>query len=146
VETPPDFAETVISLMEELQSFKQDNERLMREQEKKTKINVVLLQILSELHMQMQHGRMASNVDIHNIKITQSPLEIQNHGPENTNTRRSTSNKAQHGAKRHAGVKDSTEESSIKETGNSKELSRSETSLQYQRIRKRRKHSMSHDP
>jgi hypothetical protein len=35
VETPPDLAETVISLMEELQSFKQDNERLMREQEKK---------------------------------------------------------------------------------------------------------------
>jgi hypothetical protein len=94
----------------------------------------------------MQHGRMASNVDIHNIKITQSPLEIQNHGPENRNTRRSTSNKAQHGSKRHADVKDSTEESSSKETGNSKELSRSETSLQYQRIRKRRKHSMSHDP
>jgi hypothetical protein len=35
VETPPDLAEIVRSLMEELQRFKQDNERLMREQEKK---------------------------------------------------------------------------------------------------------------
>jgi hypothetical protein len=85
-------------------------------------------------------------VDIHNIKITQSPLEIQNHGPENRNTRRSTSNKAQHGAKRHVDVKDSTKEYSSKETDNSMEFSSSETSLQYFRITKRRKHSRSHDP
>jgi hypothetical protein len=63
VETPPDLAETVRSLMEELQRFKVDNERLMREQEKKTEINAVLLQILSDIQRQLQHGPMASNVD-----------------------------------------------------------------------------------
>jgi hypothetical protein len=34
VETPPDLAETVRSLMEELQSCKDDNERLIKEQKK----------------------------------------------------------------------------------------------------------------
>jgi hypothetical protein len=47
--TPPDVAETVRSLMAELQSFKADNERMMKEQEKKTEINAVLLQSLSDL-------------------------------------------------------------------------------------------------
>jgi hypothetical protein len=47
VETPMDLAETVRILMEELQSFKENNERLIKEQEKQTEINVVLLQILS---------------------------------------------------------------------------------------------------
>jgi hypothetical protein len=41
--TPPDLAETVRSLMVELQSCKADNERTMKEQEKQTEINVVLL-------------------------------------------------------------------------------------------------------
>jgi hypothetical protein len=41
--TPPDLAETVRSLMVELQSWKADNERMMKEQEKQTKINAVLL-------------------------------------------------------------------------------------------------------
>jgi hypothetical protein len=53
--TPPDLAETVRSLMVELQSCKVDNERLMKEQEKKTEINTVLLQSLSDLQRQMQH-------------------------------------------------------------------------------------------
>jgi hypothetical protein len=43
VETPPDLAKTMRSLMVELQSCKADNERLIKEQEKKTKINAVLL-------------------------------------------------------------------------------------------------------
>jgi 5'-deoxynucleotidase YfbR-like HD superfamily hydrolase len=47
VETPPDLDETVRSLMEELQSCKDENERLIKEQEKKTEINAVLLQSLS---------------------------------------------------------------------------------------------------
>jgi hypothetical protein len=38
VETPPDLAETVRSLMVELQSCKADNERLIKEQEKQTKL------------------------------------------------------------------------------------------------------------
>ena len=41
--TPPDLAETVRSLMVELQSCKADNKRMMKEQEKKTEINAVLL-------------------------------------------------------------------------------------------------------
>jgi hypothetical protein len=49
VETPPNLAETVRSLMEELQSFKADNERLIKEQEKQYEINVVLLQSLSDI-------------------------------------------------------------------------------------------------
>jgi hypothetical protein len=43
VATPTNLVETVISLMVEIQSFKDDNERLMKE-ENKTKINAVLLQ------------------------------------------------------------------------------------------------------
>jgi hypothetical protein len=60
--------------------------------------------------------------------------------------RRITSKKAQHGAKRHANVNDSSEESSSEGADNSKELSNSETSSHSQRRRKRRKHSKSHDP
>ena len=41
--TPSDLAETVRSLMVELQSCKADNERMMKEQEKQTEINAVLL-------------------------------------------------------------------------------------------------------
>jgi hypothetical protein len=47
--TPPNLAETMRSLMVELQICKADNERMMKEQEQKTEINVVLLQILSNL-------------------------------------------------------------------------------------------------
>jgi hypothetical protein len=58
VETPPDLAETVRSLMVELQSCKADNERLIKEQEKQMEINAVLLQSLSDiqrqLHMDLQ--------------------------------------------------------------------------------------------
>jgi hypothetical protein len=43
VGTPPDLAETVRSLMVELQSYKANNERMIKEQEKKTKINAILL-------------------------------------------------------------------------------------------------------
>jgi hypothetical protein len=97
VETPLDLAETVRSLMEELQSCKDDNERLIKEQEKQTEINAVLLQILSDIQRKLQHGPTTSNVDRHHTKKTQSPPEIQKHGPESSHTRRSTSKKAQHG-------------------------------------------------
>jgi hypothetical protein len=43
VETPLNLAETVRNLMAKLQSCKADNETLIKEQEKKTKINAVLL-------------------------------------------------------------------------------------------------------
>jgi hypothetical protein len=141
VETPPDLAETVRSLMEELQSCKDDNERLIKEQEKKTEINAVLLQSLSDIQRQLQHGPTTSHVDRHHTKKTQSPPEIRKHGPESGHTRRSTSKKAQHGVKRH-----SSEESSGEETDNSKGSSSRKTSSHSQRRRKKRKHSKSHDP
>jgi hypothetical protein len=49
VETPLDLVEIVRSLMEELQSCEADNERLIKEQEKETEINAVLLQILLDI-------------------------------------------------------------------------------------------------
>jgi hypothetical protein len=51
--TPPGLAETMRSLMVELQSCKANNERMMKEQEKQTEINAVLLQSLSDLQRQM---------------------------------------------------------------------------------------------
>jgi hypothetical protein len=53
VETPPDLAETIRSLRAELQSFKADNERLIKEQEKQIKINTVLVQSLSNIQRQL---------------------------------------------------------------------------------------------
>jgi hypothetical protein len=53
--TPPDLAETMRSLMVELQSCKAENERMMKEQEKQIEINTILLQILFDIQRQMQH-------------------------------------------------------------------------------------------
>jgi len=49
VENSLDLAETVRSLMNELQSCKANNERLIKVQEKKIEINAVLLQSLSDI-------------------------------------------------------------------------------------------------
>jgi hypothetical protein len=49
VKTPPDLAETVRSLMVELQSWKANNERLIKEKEKQMEINAVLLQSLFDI-------------------------------------------------------------------------------------------------
>jgi hypothetical protein len=43
VETPPDLDETLRSLMEELNIYKANNDRLIKENEKKTEINAILL-------------------------------------------------------------------------------------------------------
>jgi hypothetical protein len=94
VETPPDLAETMRSLMEKLQSCKDDNERIIKEQKKKTKITAVLLQILSDIQRQLQHGPTSNHVVKHLTKKTPSPPEIQKHGHESGHTRRSTSKKA----------------------------------------------------
>jgi hypothetical protein len=63
VEIPPDLTETVRSLMVKLQSCKADNERLIKEQEKQTKINVVMLESLSDIQRQLQHGNDTIHVD-----------------------------------------------------------------------------------
>jgi hypothetical protein len=49
--------------MVELKSCKDDNERLIEEQEKQTEINAVLLQSLSNIQRQLQHGPATSHVD-----------------------------------------------------------------------------------
>jgi hypothetical protein len=74
-------------------------------------------------------------------KKTQSPPEIQNHGPKSSHTRRRTSKKAQHRVNIH-----SLEESSGEETDKSKGSSSSKTSSHSQRKRKKRKIFKSHDP
>jgi hypothetical protein len=63
VETPPNLAEIVRSLMVELQSCKAENKTLIKEQEKKTEINAVLLQSLFDIQRQLQHGPDNSHVD-----------------------------------------------------------------------------------
>jgi hypothetical protein len=97
------------------------------------------MQILSDIQRQLRHGPTASRVEKHHTKKTQIPLEIRKCGLESGHTRRSTSKKAQHGAKRH-----SSEESSSEEIDNSKRSSSSKTSSHSQRRGKKRKHSKSH--
>jgi hypothetical protein len=55
VETPPNLVETVRSLMEELHICKVDNERMIKEKDKQTAINAVLLQSLLYMQRQLQH-------------------------------------------------------------------------------------------
>jgi hypothetical protein len=106
VGTPPDLAETVRSLMVELQSCKADNERMMKEQEKQIEINTVLLQSLSDLQRQMQHEP-----------------EIQKHGHISGHTERSTSKKVHPRGKGQA-----VDDSSGKEAGDSEGSSSNRTS------------------
>jgi hypothetical protein len=63
VETFSVLAEIVESLVAELQSCKADNERLIKEQEKQTEIYAILLQSLSDIQRQLQHGPTTSQVD-----------------------------------------------------------------------------------
>jgi hypothetical protein len=120
--TPPGLAETVRSLMVELQSCKADNERMMKEQEKQTEINAVLLQSLSDLQRQMQHEP-----------------EMQNRGHVSGHTERSTSRKV-HPRGKGPVPDDSTE----KEAGDSEGSSSSRTSSYSQKKQKKQKTSKSH--
>jgi hypothetical protein len=43
VKTPPDLVETMISMKVELRSYRANNEKLIRKQEKQTELNVVLM-------------------------------------------------------------------------------------------------------
>jgi hypothetical protein len=128
VETPPDLAETVRSLRAELQSCKADNERLIKEQEKQTEINAVLLQSLSDIQRQLQHEPATSHVDRRHKKRSQSPPEIRKHDSISDHTGRSTSKKAQPGGRGHSSV-----ESSGKEAGKSEGSSSSRASSHSQR-------------
>jgi hypothetical protein len=95
VDTPLDLVETVKSIMDELQSCKDDNERLIKEKEKQMEINVVLLQSLSDIKRQLQHGPATIHVDRLHIERIQIPPEIRKRGPISYHTKRSASRKAQ---------------------------------------------------
>jgi hypothetical protein len=140
VETPPDLVETVRSLMEELQSCNDDNERLIKEQKKKTEINADLLQSLLDIQRKLQHVPVSSHVDMHHNNKTPSPPKIQKHGPKSGHTRRRTSRKAQRGAKTHSS------KYSSEDTYNSKGYSSGKTSSHSQTRRKKRKQSKIYDP
>jgi hypothetical protein len=120
--TPPGLAEIMRILMVELQSCKADNERMMKEQEKQTEINAVLLQSLSDLQRQMQHEP-----------------EMQNHGRVSGHTERSTSRKV-HPRGKGPVLDDSTE----KEAGDSEGSSSSRTSSYSQKKQKKQNNSKSH--
>jgi hypothetical protein len=122
VGTPPDLHDTVRSLMVELQSCKDDNERMMKEQEKQTEINAILLQSLSDLQRQMQHEP-----------------EVQKHGHISGHTERSTSKKVHPRGKGQAA-----DESSGKEASGSEGSSSNKTSPCTRRRQKKRKFSKGH--
>jgi hypothetical protein len=119
VGTPPDLVKIVRSLMVELQNCKADNERMMKEQEKQTEINAVLLQSLSNLQRQMQHEP-----------------ETQKHGHISAHTERSTSKKVHPRGKGKA-----SDNSSEKEDGDSEGSSSSRTSSYPRRKQKKQKAS-----
>jgi len=71
----------VRSLKDELQSYRVDNAKLIRAQEKQTKLNDLFLKSLSEIQKKLQQGATANNVEIHHSRKLQIPSEIQKHGP-----------------------------------------------------------------
>jgi hypothetical protein len=120
--TPPNLAKTVRNLMVELQSCKVDNERMMKEQEKQTEINAVLLQSLSDLQRKMQHES-----------------EMQKHGHISGHTERRTSRKV------HPRVKGPVpDDSSEKEVGDSEGSSSNRNGSYSRRKQKKQKTSKGH--
>ena len=57
-DTPPDFAATMRSLKVDLQSYREDNERMLKAQEDQNQINAAILQSLKNIHGQI-------NVDVY---------------------------------------------------------------------------------
>jgi hypothetical protein len=139
-ETPPDLAETVRSLMVELQSCKADNEKLIKEKEKQTKINAVLLQILSDIQRELQHGPDTSHLDQRQTKKSGSPPEIQKCGLLSGHIGKSTSRKVHPRDKGKA-----SDDSYGKEADNSEGSSSHRTTSYSRRKWKKRKHSKSHN-
>ena len=58
-ETPPDFATTMRSLRVEMQSYREDNERMIKSQEEKNQLNATMLQSLTDIQRQMNSGHRA---------------------------------------------------------------------------------------
>ena len=49
-DTPPDFIATMRSLRVEMQSYRADNERLVKPREEQNQLNVAMLQSLTDIH------------------------------------------------------------------------------------------------
>jgi hypothetical protein len=140
VETPPNLVDTVRSIMAELQSCKADNERLIKEKEKQTEIDAVLLHSLFDIQRQLQYGPDTSHVDRRQTKRSKSPPEIRKCGLLSGHTGKSTSRKVHPGDRGQA-----LDDSSGNETGDSKGSSSSRTSSHSRRKQKKRKHSKIHN-
>jgi hypothetical protein len=140
VETPLDLAEIVRILIAKLQSCKADIERLIKEQEKQTEINVVLLQSLSDIQRQLQHEPDTSHVDRRQTKRSRSPPDIWKRCLLSGHTGKSTSRKVHPGDRGQP-----SDVSSGKETGDLEGSSSRRTSSHSRRKQKKRKHSKSHN-
>ena len=55
-DTPPNFAATMRSLRVEMQSYRADNERLVKAQEEQNQLNAAMLQSLTDIQRQMNSG------------------------------------------------------------------------------------------
>ena len=60
-ETPLDIAATMRSLRVELQSCREDNERIIKSQEEKNQLNATMLQSLTEIQRQINSGHQTTN-------------------------------------------------------------------------------------
>ena len=58
-DTPPNFAATMRSLRVEMQSYREDNERLVKAEEEKNQLNAAMLQSLIYIHRRMSSGHRA---------------------------------------------------------------------------------------
>ena len=52
-DTPPDFATTMRGLRVEMQSYRANNERLVKAQKEQNQLNASMLQILTDIQMRM---------------------------------------------------------------------------------------------
>ena len=62
-ETPPDIAATVRSLRVELQSCREDNERMIKAQEEQNQLNASMLQSLTDIQRQINSRHRSSNLE-----------------------------------------------------------------------------------
>ena len=52
-DTPPDFVATMISHRVEMQSYREDNKKLVKAQEEQNQLNVAMLKILTDIQRNM---------------------------------------------------------------------------------------------
>ena len=60
-DTPPDFVATMRSLRVDLQSFREDNERMLKAKEDQNQINAAILQSLTDIQGQINSGHHTTN-------------------------------------------------------------------------------------